>query len=557
MPVYFIGLTFFIIGFTTACNPQGEAPFLLTEARRLAESHPDSALRLIDSILDPEGSLSRERYMQYLVTRVQVRHKNYRDITGDTLVFDAAQYFRRHDEDLKQTTLAQFYSGCVRRQQKQYEPAMVYYKEAERYARKSADPSLQGLVEYNIGDLLAEQGLHFKALDRYETAAKYYQDEPDKRAYSYSAMGRMLLLEGKNDSAFYYFHRGLDITRKIQKHSLQYVLTQSLSVAYREIGEYEEAEKYLWQSWQLNTDSSDLPRYYLNFVKLYTESSQIDSVKVYVEKLKECVEDLKDNYFQASALNFLADWEKTQGNYDNAFAHQEERMEVLAKILEERMDQSVYEAEQKYNYERMQAEHYRAQSVRQRWVIVLLGVVLIGGTGFIWYWIRQKNRERAIQEKMGTLADMNRDLEYAVQQKQTDLRRELLWRFGVAKKVVSLNEEMNNKENHRSERNSLIGRFNYIVYGETTIDEQWDTLLQTFKNARPGYADKIRKNYTDLTETEFRICILTYAEFSVKEIAVVLQQSPNTVQARRTTLRKKLGLTGGADIAEHIDKMFG
>src|SRR5690606_35088360 len=119
------------------------------------------------------------------------------------------------------------------------------------------------------------------------------------------------------------------------------------------------------------------------------------------------------------------------------------------------------------------------------------------------------------------------------------------------------NEEMNNKENHISERNSLIGRFNYIVYGETTIDEQWDTLLQTFKNARPGYADKIRKNYTDLTETEFRICILTYAEFSIKEIAVVLQQSPNTIQTRRTTLRKKLGLANGGDIAEHIDRMLG
>lgn len=557
MPVYFIGLTLFIIGFTTACNPQGEAPFLLTEARRLAESHPDSALRLIDSILDPEGSLSRERYMQYLVTRVQVRHKNYRDITGDTLVFDAAQYFRRHDEDLKQTTLAQFYSGCVRRQQKQYEPAMVYYKEAERYARKSGDPSLQGLVEYNIGDLLAEQGLHFKALDRYETAAKYYQDEPDKRAYSYSAMGRMLLLEGKNDSAFYYFHRGLDIAKGQGNRLLQSVLAQSLGVAYEEIQKYEEAERYLRISMRLTKDSSRLPRHYLNFASLYSKIPQADSVKAYAKKLKECMGGLKDNYFQASALNFLADWEKTQGNYDTAFAHQEERMEVLAKILEERKDQSVYETEQKYNYERMQVEHYRAQSVRQRWVIVLLGVVIIGGTGFTWYWIRQKNRERAIQENMDTLVEMNRDLEHAVKQKQTDLRREFLWRFGVAKKVVSLNEEMNNREKHKSERNSLIGRFNHIVYGETTIDEQWSALLQTFKNARPGYADKIRKDYTDLTETEFRICILTYADFSVKEIAVVLQQSPNTVQARRTTLRKKLGLTGGADIAEHIDKMFG
>lgn len=181
IPVYFIGIILFI-GFTTACNPQGEAPSLLIKARNLAESNPDSAMQFIDSIFDPESSLNKEQYMQYLVTRVQVRHKNYRDITEDTLIFDAAQYFKQHDEDLKQTALAQFYSGSVLRQQKQYKPAMVYYKEAESYAQKSTDPSLQGLVEYNIGDLLAEQGLHYKALDRYNAAARYYQDEPDKRA---------------------------------------------------------------------------------------------------------------------------------------------------------------------------------------------------------------------------------------------------------------------------------------------------------------------------------------------------------------------------------------
>lgn len=157
LSVYFIGLILFIV-FMTACNPQGEAPFLLTKARGLAESNPDSAMRFIDSIFDPKSSLSKKQYMQYLVTRVQVRHKNYRDITGDTLIFDAASYFKLYDEDLKQTALAQFYSGSVLRQQKQYESAMAYYKEAERYAQKSVDLGLQGLVEYNIGDLLAEQG---------------------------------------------------------------------------------------------------------------------------------------------------------------------------------------------------------------------------------------------------------------------------------------------------------------------------------------------------------------------------------------------------------------
>ncbi|PRD54061.1 tetratricopeptide repeat protein [Sphingobacterium gobiense] len=554
IPIYFLGLILFI-GFMGPCTSQMETPSLLQKARHLAERHPDSALRLIDAIVDPEGSLNKKQYMQYLVTRVQVRHKNYLDITEDTLIFDAARYFKQYDKDLKQTSLAQFYSGNVRRQQKQYEPAMVYYKEAEQYAEKAKDNSLRGLVEYNIGDLLAEQGLHYKALGRYKTAASYYQDEPDKLAYSYSAMGRMFLLEEEIDSAFHYFHRGLDIAKEANNNLLQSALAQSLGVAYREIQKYNEAEKYLRQSWQLHADSSDLPRYYLNLAKLFTESFQIDSAKVYLEKLKERVDDLKDNYFQASAWNFLTGWEKEQGNYDSAFAYQAKRMEVVAQIMEDRGNQSVYEVEQKYNYERMQTQHYRAQSIKQRWIIVLLGIVMIGGVLFIWYWIRQKNRQIEVQQSMDTLTEMNRDLENTVQKKRLALRRALLWRFDIAKKVLKLNEGVRMSPKNTLEK-SIIAQFNNIVYGETTIDEHWEALLQTFKNARPGYADKIRENYPDLAETEFRICILTYADFSVKEIAVVLQQSPNTIQTRRTTLRKKLGLHSGGDIAEHIDNIL-
>ncbi|WP_165792991.1 tetratricopeptide repeat protein [Sphingobacterium haloxyli] len=553
-PIYFFGLILFI-GFKAACTSQIETPSLLQEARYLAESHPDSAMRLIDAIVDPEGSLNKKQYMQYLVTRVQVRHKNYRDITEDTLIFDAARYFRQHNKDLKQTALALFYSGSVRRQQKQYEPAMVYYKEAEHYAKKAKDNSLRGLVEYNIGDLLAEQGLHYKALDRYRTAARYYQDELDKLAYSYSAMGRMFLFEEDNDSAFYYFHRGLDIAREKGSKVLQSQLAQSLGVAYGEVKRYNEAERYHREAMQLTSDSTELPRNYLNLAKLYSKMPQADSASVYAEKLKEGLDRLKDNYFQASACNFLAGWEKAQGNYDSAFAHQDKRMKVLAQIMEDRGNQSVYEVEQKYNYERIQAQHYRAQSVKQRWIIVLLGIVIIGGVLFLWFWIRQKNKQIAVQQSMDTLTEMNRDLENTVLKKRLALRRALLWRFDIAKKVLKLNEGVRMNPKNTLEK-SIIAQFNNIVYGETTIDEHWEALLQTFKNSRPGYAEKIRENYTDLTETEFRICILTYADFSVKEIAVVLQQSPNTIQTRRTTLRKKLGLHSGGDIAEHIDNIL-
>lgn len=538
-----------------ACNPQPEAPKLLAEAERLMENNPDSAMRLIDSLFYPEKSLSREQYMRYLVTRVQARYKNHRDIVEDTLVFDAARYFTRHDNDPRQTALAWFYSGCIYREQKNYEQAMRHYKEAETYAGKANDTDLRGLIQYNMGDLLAEQGLRKEALDSYRNAEHLYRRQPDKRAQCLSAVGRMYTFLQQSDSAFLYFLEGLEIAETAGNRRLQSLLAQNLSIVYRENKQYDEAEVYLRRSYQLNNDSAKRPRYYLNFARLYAGMDRQDSAALYTVKLKQNIDSLDNTAFKASAYSYLADWEKRQANYDAAFSYQTERMKVLTRMMEERGNRSVYETQRKYDYEHMQKQYYRNQSVRLQWIIALLGMLIVGGALFTWYWVRQRNRQAEIQRNMDTLKEMNRDLESAVHRKQLDLRKDLLWRFDVARKAVEINKEINRPGKPDTEY--WIGQFNKIIYGEKSIEEQWDAMLQTFNAARPGLSERIREKYPDLTETEFRVCILTYAGFRIKEIALILNQKPNTIQTRRTNIRRKMGIDPGSNIPYYIDQIFG
>ena len=52
----------------------------------------------------------------------------------------------------------------------------------------------------------------------------------------------------------------------------------------------------------------------------------------------------------------------------------------------------------------------------------------------------------------------------------------------------------------------------------------------------------MRRLFPNLTETEYRITLLTYAGMSVKDISVILHLSAHTVQTYRTGLRKKFGI---------------
>lgn len=147
--------------------------------------------------------------MEFLVTQVQAKHKTYRPISTDTLIFEARDYFEKKNKYPYQTAMAYFYSGCV------------------------------------------------------------YGEQPDKQAQSLSAAGRMHLLLKQSDSAFYYFHKGLEKAKTSRDNILQSLLAQNLSVAYAGAKQYEQAMKFLLQSYQLNKDSTELPRYYLNFANIY------------------------------------------------------------------------------------------------------------------------------------------------------------------------------------------------------------------------------------------------------------------------------------------------
>jgi tetratricopeptide (TPR) repeat protein len=434
----------------------------------------------------------------------------------------------------------------VYRELKEYEKAMQQYKEAEKYALQTGDPNLKGLVQYNTGDLLAEQGLYTEALKNYKNAELFYMQSPEKpdekQANCFSAIGRMFLLSAEKDSAFRYFHKGLKIAEIAGNKKLQSLLAQNLSVAYRNEKQYDKAETYLNQSFRLNTDSTKLLRYYLNFALLYTGIGQKDSVTWYTEQLKQQINDsLTDSYLKASLYRYLAETEKEKGNFNAAFNYQDLYTNVVEEITKERLQQSVYETQRKYDYEIMRNRHERQVTVFQFWFIILLMVILIGGAFFSWYTLRQRTRLLHTQEHMESLreiaAELNKSFESKISVKDQDLRELLLWKFDVIKKSALMEQHSTSKMSAAE----LIKIFHQIVYRGNKNDH-WQNILSIFDQVNPGISEKMRRLFPSLTETEYRIMLLTYAGMSVKDISVILHLSSHTVQTYRTGLRKKYGI---------------
>ncbi|OJV36279.1 MAG: hypothetical protein BGO33_04595 [Bacteroidia bacterium 43-41] len=530
-----------------ACNPQSEAPRLLAVAEGLVDINPDSAMLLIDSLFYPEKSLSHEQYMRFLVTQVQAKYKTRRPVHEDTLIFRARDYFSDRGKEPRMAALAWFYSGCIHRERRVYEKAMEHYLTAGDYAAKAGDTGLQGLIQYNLGDLFAEQDLYSKALQSYKTATQFYNEQPEKEAYSLSAVGRMFLLDKNPDSAFFYFQKGLNTAKHTDDKILQSLLAQNIGVAYQETGQYIEAEKYLLQSLQYNPDKKDQTRYYLNFAKLYSQMERQDSAAFYTGKLQHNVDSSENNYLKASAYQFLAEWEKARGNNDEAFGYQDKRINSLNRIMDDRKNQSVYEIEQKYNYEQQQNQFDSRFRKAERFITILIVVILTGALTFTLYAFKQRNKQFQALQKIDILRNMADEQKRLHDTSELDakrkIRRLMMEKFDTVKKVALLNSTI--KENDSTKK--VLEKLNKIVYGEN-FEEEWPALLQVFNEINPDVSNVLRQQYPQLTNNEFRVFILSYAKFSPKEIAVVLNLTYDTVLTLRSSIRKKIKMSGsGSD----------
>lgn len=531
--------------FLGGCKPQPEAPQLLADAQRFMENNPDSAMLLIDSLFYPEKSLRHEDYMRYLVLHVQARYKTNRPVADDTLVFRARDHYSdRLDKEPRMAALAWFYSGCVYRERGDYEKAMLHYKKAETYATGTADTALQGLIQYNLGDLFAVQDLFSKAQENYKAAARFYGEHPEKEAYSLSAVGRMFLLDKNPDSAFFYFQKGLEAAKPTNDKVLQSLLAQNTGVAYQQIGQYAEAERYFRQSYRYNRDKEDQARYYLNLAKLFAQTEQLDSAAFYAGKLKNSVESSDDNYLKASAYKFLADWEKARGRDNEAFAYQNKRIHSLNRIMDDRKDQSVYEIEQKYNYGQKQ-NFYNQRFIRfQQWLMGLMGVLLVVVVSLLflfWRMLKERAAKLRMQENVNTLHATTIDLlsvEEESRLKEKVLKETLQWKLDVLKNTMHLRYMMSEREQKTYQ--PLFDSLDKILFDQNTKTPGMD-IRQTVEHLNPSLRLFIRQQYPTLSETEYNVCLLSYASLSVQEVAFVLNQSEHTVYKARTRLNKKIG----------------
>ena len=81
----------------TGCNDPKHVTDALIRAEAWMNEHPDSALNLLKGIEQPELQ-TREHHARYALLYSQALDKNYIDLTSDSLINIAVDYYKDRDD---------------------------------------------------------------------------------------------------------------------------------------------------------------------------------------------------------------------------------------------------------------------------------------------------------------------------------------------------------------------------------------------------------------------------------------------------------------------------
>lgn len=510
---------------------------IFERAEALLETHPDSALVLLNKINSPK-SLGKSLYYEYFLLHIQAKYKSDKDITADTLIFTIRDYFQNRDKP-GETALATFYCGRVYQEQNKHKEALQQYLDTEQLLKQNQDFNLKGLCQSAIGNIYYQQFLDDKAIGHYKTAIEYFRQAENfkNQIICIRLTGNCFLITGKTDSAFLYYEKGLHMADKYGIESQQIEVRQSLGVAYREIEKWKQSQTFFEEALAFSKDSLNKARLSSNLAKLFVLQDKNDLAIFHLQEAINYIPTEQNNHLAANIYNTWTSIEENKGNYRNALDKNRLYNKYLAEIIYDNKNTTILELEEKYKFQLIENRNKQLLIERQRILLIFLLVILVLGLLLFRLLKRSQKNKKQLEETEKKVRQLNK-LAKSFDDKEESFRNVLIQHFGIIKKAALLEGYL--KEDDRKKGQPLLRKFNEVVYGQKKLN--WNVLYETLNKLHNGFFDEFKKQFPQLDESEFRICCLLYVDFNNTEIAILLNYTVNTVQAKRTLIRRKLGI---------------
>lgn len=555
-------LTTLILIFTAGCSQDRAVEYDLARTCELMHTHPDSALMTIRRI-DRQAISRPSIAARYALLYSQALDKNAIDVTSDSLIRPAIEYYKRHGCKIDKAK-SRYYLARIFENRGEVENAIQTYIEAERYMVDTQARRLRGMLYANMGNLYFAQYSFDDALRMYDKAIATYQPlNTINEAYVLQAKASVLGIMSQHEKAMGTLNQA-DSVALIHNDTLcLFGIAHSKAAGILDRStdtvSAKKVKAILFDACRKYNKSVIPTDMYPLLSSCYYKTNRLDSAKYYaIARLGSSSEPMLGLYAM------LAQIYEADNNFKAANKFLHDRISLADSLYENNKLHLIQELEQKYHTQqvRQSYEKLRYRHIATSIFFVLI-VALLGSLAWIVY-----RRKRVLRNEYLNFADLIQSDQLSLQKKYTELEEQF--------------ENLHGKESEKSRRlfaalhnrlQSLQKILELACVYEGNAEVFYEKIRKHLKieNNKSGkafddlfditnlyYNDIIiylQTNYPKLNQDDLTLCSMICLGFTPQQTRLIFNHTNSySIYTKRSKLRSKLGLSDSDNLEDFFAK---
>lgn len=462
-----------------------------------------------------------------------------------------------------------------------YGEAFQYYLQAYDIAIRHLGPRQEMAVFNNIGVLYVEENDFLKAEESFLKAYEIAKKLDDNHLIGTYSINLALVLHklGRVDLAQHYIEEALPLLKNMPNVSLLAKIAKTENLLLQ--NQYFAAEKLALEILpQLENLSllkeqitiNDKTTLLLILTKIYEEQNQIKTAQDYAlltRSLQNNVEERIDVYDRLATL-----YGKTN-DFKTAMAYKDSVI-IATDSLYAIKNSALFKSEkvkfQIKNYQHELTESKKAlKSEKQFFYLIILAVVIFMGF-LIWMYknnsLKHKQRKRIVELELAKEKSVHLLKEKQHREKETIA---LFEKERLKNELDIKNRELITKAMYLATKNELIEEIiqslstNSQIADNTALknqlndlkkhlrkDSQWDSFFTHFEELNQGFLDRLRTQHPNLTPNDIRFLTFLYMNLSYKEIASLLNITPQSCRKRKERISIKMNVPSNLSLHTYL-----
>jgi len=444
----------------------------------------------------------------------------------------------------------------------QHELALRYINEAIRI--QEAEDDKERLVHsYNgLGNSLLSLNQPEKASQAYERAQSLAQELGRMRTVvmMYSNLSAIWCARKDGfEKTVHYYEIGIEEARRLGDKDLVASLLANMGTAWLTTGEPAKALSFFEEALPIAQKAGDLfieMEIFYRTGQAHRQQGQLPMAQQFQERSLDIAQGIQSAHHQSRALLEMAALDSLQGDY-KGFSQKHIRGVALRDSIWNNENRSriaelqiIYEIEQKeltiaQLEQKNQMSHFRQRTVIGASILIisLLMIALLYLRKRRMVSLQQVIIKEQEKEKVEALLDANRR---ELTGKALSLSRsdQIITQLKQDIQAVLSRSDNQSCDELRSALRLLKTKDNSKLL--------WKDFENRFNELNEGFIGRLTSRYPSLSPAEIRLCAMLRLQMSTKEVADMIKRSTRTVEYTRNNARKKMGLTIGDNLVQHL-----